>query len=35
MKNEKPKLAVGRPTTYSEEIANKICTLLAEGRTMR
>ena len=33
MKTEKTK--VGRPTKYSEEIANEICDLLGEGKTMR
>jgi hypothetical protein len=33
MKTEKSK--VGRPTTYSQEIADKICILLGEGQTLR
>ena len=32
-KNQKS--AVGRPTSYSQEIADKICILLGEGRTLR
>ena len=30
-----PKRPVGRPTDYSEEIAEKICLLLAEGKSLR
>jgi len=35
MKTEKPKSAVGRPTSYSQDIADKICILLGEGKTLR
>lgn len=35
MKTEKPKLTVGRPTEYTEELAEKVCALLGEGKTMR
>jgi hypothetical protein len=34
MENKK-NLKVGRPTTYSQEIVDKICILLGEGKTLR
>lgn len=30
----RPKRPVGRPTSYSEELAEKICILLAEGKSL-
>lgn len=35
MTDEKPKNPVGRPSDYSQELADKICELLADGKSLR